>query len=182
MQTALIMQVALFLFHQMTTLLDLFPFNGVRFTQKKERLLEAMVDLVLMALPPIAFGFRLEPLMRFGVAYYFILFAVECATWRAPYLFGASEKWLEIYERVHSKTLTPFPRRGARPVPNLEHLILMALTLLVALVTLREFKAVHPDPFQHVRIAWAIGVALTAGTASQFVGRARIPQSGVSRG
>jgi hypothetical protein len=168
-------QIVLLVYHQITTLCDFFPFNGVRFTNRNERLLEALFNFVMMALPPIGFWFRWEPLMYFGAAYYFILFAVECATWWAPYFFGATQKWLDIYTRVHSKTITILPRRGHNPAPNLEHLILMVLTLVAAALTWREFRLLHPGPLPHMWIAAAIGFFPFAGTLRQMVGTAKSP-------
>jgi hypothetical protein len=175
MFVTILTQLVLLVYHQAATLCDFFPFNGVRFTKPKERRIEALVNFVLMVLPPIGFWFRLEALMSFGLVYYFILFAVEGATWWAPYALGPSQKWLDIYTRVHSKTITVVPRRGFNPAPNIEHLNLMVLTLAAACMTLREFKALHPGPLAHSWIGWAVGIVLTAGTASQMVGSAKTP-------
>jgi hypothetical protein len=176
MATLLLAQLALLAYHQATTLCDFFPFNGARYTKRSERRVEAAVNFVLMALPPIGFGFGVRPLMMFGCAYYFILFAVECATWWAPCIWGASKAWLDVYERVHAGTLSVIPRRGARPVPNLEHLILMWMTVAAALLTLREFTVLHAGPIPHLWVAWVVGAALTLATAGRMVGRANRPR------
>ncbi len=133
------LQVVHLLYHQITTLFDFFPFNGVRFYSRRERIIEAGVNLVLMSLPPIGFALRVRPLMLFGVVYYFVLLAIEFATWWIPYLFRPSQKWLEVYSRIHSQTITVLPRRGNNPVPNLEHLILHCLSLVTAPVTLATY-------------------------------------------
>jgi hypothetical protein len=109
--------------------------------------------------------------MRFGVAYYFVLFAVEIATWWLPYLFGPSPKWLEIYSRIHSQTLTLLPRRGTNPVPNLEHLILQLLTALTASVTLVAYRSVLALPGWLLPATFAAGAILSAWTAATFVGK-----------
>ena len=44
--------------------------------------------------------------------------------------------WTAIYHRLHRGTMTFLPARGDRPVPNLEHTILHAWTLVTAIVTL----------------------------------------------
>ena len=48
---AVMLQASLVLYHQTTTLLDFFPFNGARFYSARERLLEAGTNFVLMSLP-----------------------------------------------------------------------------------------------------------------------------------
>jgi hypothetical protein len=68
------------------------------------------------------------------------------------------------------------PRRGARPVPNLEHLILMWMTVAAALLTLREFTVLHAGPIPHLWVAWVVGAALTLATAGRMVGRANRPR------
>jgi hypothetical protein len=166
-QLAVISQIALLLYHQVTTLFDLFPFNGIRFYSRRERFIEAAANFVPMALAATGFIWHLSGLMKFGVIYYFILFAVECATWWAPYFLGPSQKWQEAYNRIHRQTITVIPRRGDNPAPNLEHMILMALTLLTAIATFKAFRAAAV-PFQHVWIGFAIGAFMFGGTLFQF--------------
>jgi hypothetical protein len=121
--------------------------------------MECVVNGVLMLLPPIGFGFHIRPLMVLGVVYYFVLFAIELIIWWIPYLTVPSgnwrviynrllglatsnfekgdtlDHWHETYSRIHRQTITILPRRGDRPVPNLEHTILHAWTLITAIVT-----------------------------------------------
>jgi len=164
---AITLQIILVLYHQATTLFDFFPFNGVRFSSRRERLIEAAVNLVLMPLPPIGFILRAPLLMKFGLVYYFILFGVECATWWAPYFLGPSPKWLELYNRIHRQTITVLRRRPNQPAPNLEHLILMALTLLTAIATLIAFRSL-PLEFPQWWIGLLIGAILIGITLFQF--------------
>jgi hypothetical protein len=156
-------QVVLLIYHQVTTLVDFFPFNGARHYRRSERLAEAGINAVLMALPPIGFAIHFRPLMIFGVVYYFVLFAVELIIWWVPYVstpagawrsvynrllafatsdFGrgdALDRWRDVYQRLHSQTVTILPRHGDRIVPNLEHTILHAWTLVTAIVTAVAF-------------------------------------------
>ncbi len=157
--TALFCQLTLLVYHQVTTLVDLFPFNGSRNYTRKEKLLECGVNGSLMLLPPIGFGFHIPALIHFGVVYYFVLFIIELIIWWIPYLTvpsarwrgtynrllsfatldfekgDLSARWRDTYNRLHRGTITVLPARGDRPVPNLEHTILHAWTLITALVT-----------------------------------------------
>jgi hypothetical protein len=156
---AVVCQLVLLVYHQVTTWFDFFPFNGARHYTRKEKLLECGVNGILMLLPPLGFGFHISGLMVFGVGYYFVLFLIELLLWWAPYLWMTTGRWRKLYqylllfatldlepgdraarwqntyERLHRGTLTPLPARGDRPVPNLEHMILQAWTLITALVT-----------------------------------------------
>jgi hypothetical protein len=136
---AIALQALLLAYHQFTTQVDLFPFNGARFYKGWEKALECGVNGALMSLAPVGFLFKIRGLMWFGVFYYFALFAEECRVWWLPYFFGPSKGWKEAYERLHSQTIQVLPARGGNPVPNLEHMILHALTAITAVTTLFAF-------------------------------------------
>lgn len=162
---ALACQIALLLYHQITTLADLHPFNGSRFCIGRERLTEAGVNLVLMGLAPIGYAFQLHGLMLYGAIYYVVLLVVEFIIWWVPYLtsptgkwrraynvalsLGTSDfepgdtlsRWLAIHERMHASTLFILPRRSGRITPNLEHVLLHFWTLVTALVTLIAYHS-----------------------------------------
>ncbi len=160
MRAALLCQLLLLAYHQFTSWVDLHPFNGTRNYSRREKLAETGVNAVLMGLAPIGFGFQIHGLMTFGRVYYFVLFAIELIIWWVPYLctttgfaravynrllgistsdFSAGDTldhWTVVYQRLHADTITLLPRRPDRPVPNLEHTILHALTLVTAVFTL----------------------------------------------
>lgn len=163
MALAVSCQVLLLVYHQATTLLDLFPFNGSRHYRTREKLAEAGVNAVLMSLPPIGFLLHVRPLMGFGLVYYFVLFAFELIIWWIPYVStptgrwrraynvllsaatsdfqagDALDRWHDIYHRLHAPTITILPRREGRIVPNLEHTILHVWTALTSVVTAYAF-------------------------------------------
>lgn len=163
MKILLCCQIGLLVYHQITTLFDFYPFNSIRNYTWKMRLGEAGFNGVLMSLPPIGFGFHIRGLMIFGVVYYFFLFAVELIIWWVPYLtvptgrwrvvynrllgavmfnnpkVDAITRWIDGYNRVFRETIIVLPARGDRPVPNLEHTILHAWTLITAIVTAGVF-------------------------------------------
>jgi hypothetical protein len=160
---ALIVQAVLLVYHQVTTLFDFFPFNGVRGSSRAERLGEAAVNFVFMGFPLVGLIVRTHGLMQSGVFGNFYILSGEFATWWIPYFFGPSPKWLEIYSRVQRSTIMVLPRRGTNPVPNLEHLILMVLTGSAAVTSLLAFRAVQPEPFTNLPGACLVG-ALVFGT------------------
>ncbi len=161
---AITCQLILLAYHQVTTYVDLFPFNGVRNYTFQEKLAEGGVNLLLMGLAPIGFGARIRGLMIYGVIYYFVLFAIELIIWWIPFFTAPRGRWraiynrllaiatsnfdsgdtlshwVDIHQRLHSQTITILPRRDGRPAPNVEHMILHALTLLTAIVTLLAWR------------------------------------------
>lgn len=164
---ALVLQFLLLLYHQVTTLCDFFPFNGVRYYTRRERLLEAGSNFVLMALPPVGFLLHWPWGMEFGAVFYFILLAGVFATWWVPYFFGGSPKWVEIYARIQGQTITVIPRRGANPTPNLEHLILMVLVLVTAIATLNAYRAMPGANFPHGLSLVLVGIGIVISIVYQ---------------
>jgi len=164
MIAAVVTQLLLLVYHQVTTWMDLHPFNGARNYSRREKLAETGVNAVLMSLAPVGFAFHLRGLMVFGVTYYFVLFAAELIIWWVPYFtvpngrwrvvynqllalatsnFAAGDtlnQWEEIYHRLHAGTITLLPVRDNRPVPNLEHMILHGWTLVTAVITLIGYR------------------------------------------
>lgn len=163
---ALVCQVVLLAYHQITTWTDLYPFNGARFYSRQERLAESGTNAVLMGLPIVGFGLRIHGLMTFGVIYYFVLFGIEILIWWVPFIheprgglrrlynfglacatssFGhedALENWKNVYNRIHGKTLSVFSKKPGEIVPNTDHCILHSWTLVTALVTLVAYRTV----------------------------------------
>ena len=165
-QYVVIAQMLLLLYHQVTTWFDFFPFNGVRFYGHRERMIEVIVNGVLMSLAPIGFALHIHGLMIFGVIYYFLLFSAEIIIWWVPYLVMPSGNvraaynkllafvtsnfeskdvladWAGIYQRIHSKTVTVLSQRPGRIVPNVEHMVLHGWTLLTAIATVASYSSV----------------------------------------
>jgi hypothetical protein len=165
MKLALALQILLVAYHQATTLLDFYPFNGARFARLRERLLEAGFNFLLMAPAPIGILLGWSGAIRLAAAYYPILFLCEVATWWVPYVFGASAKWREIYSRVQGRTIGILPRRGDNPAPNLEHLILMALTIGTAAASIAAYRATPGASLAGWPAALLIGAVMVWGVA-----------------
>jgi hypothetical protein len=165
MRVAVVCPLLLLTYHQITTLVDLYPFNGVRNSSARERFIEASINALLMCLAPLGFIYGIRSLMLYGVVYYFFLFLLELITWWIPYFtrpkgrwhapynfaltlattdFGhkdALSDWSARHNRMHKGTFTPL-RPGKGPIlPNLEHIILHCLTAITALVTLAAYRA-----------------------------------------
>ena len=165
MVAALVCQLVLLAYHQVTTYFDLFPFNGARRYTPMERRAEMGSNVILMGLAPIGFAFDIRPLQIYGAVYYFVLFAFEIIIWWIPYFAEPQGKWrgvynfalslgtsnfqagdalshwLEVHRRLHTGTLSIVPRKPKRVVPNLEHTLLHAWTLVTAVVSFRAIYA-----------------------------------------
>jgi hypothetical protein len=132
---AIFFQALLLLFHQATTLFDLYPFNNVRTYTLKERLLECGVNGALMALPLVGSLFRVEWMTNVALLIYPVLLLGEYLAWWRHYFFGPTEAWKKTYNRLFKNTIIVLPPIKNHPVPNLEHTILHSLTGLTAIIT-----------------------------------------------
>ena len=132
---AITAQVLLLLYHQITTLVDFYPFNNVRPYTIKERLLECGVNGVLMTLPPVGFALHIKWAMNASLLVYPALLLGEYLNWWHPYLFSPTKTWSNTYQRLFRHTIIVLPPIRNNPVPNLEHCILHGITLITTVCT-----------------------------------------------
>jgi len=140
---ALTLQLLTLAFHQLTTHLDLYPFNNVRHYTRRERVTEAAVNGAVMLLPPLLLLIGHPVTATIAAALLSLLFVMELLMWWLPYATGASvpaltqgdEPWPVLHERIFGPTVTVLPRIGDHPTPNLEHTLLHGLTLAAAVAT-----------------------------------------------
>ncbi|MEV4456292.1 hypothetical protein [Microbispora sp. NPDC049633] len=143
--TALLLVVAAVAYFLLTTLVDFFPFNNVREAKRSEKLTEVAVNAPVMALPALllvwAAAAGLPALAYAGAALELLVVLGGLALWWLPYLAGVTvpwatagtgESWAALHARTYAKTVIVLPRRGDRPRPNLEHMILHTLILAAA--------------------------------------------------
>ncbi|WP_207492081.1 hypothetical protein [Aridibaculum aurantiacum] len=135
----IVLQILLFLYHQVTTLFDLFPLNNVRDYSLKERLEECLVNGLIMAIPPAGLLLNIEWMIKAALVIYPLLLLGAYLSWWRPYLFGPTPQWKEIYDRIYETTIKVLPPIRNHPIPNLEHSISHMLMLLITVVTYLHF-------------------------------------------
>jgi hypothetical protein len=144
--TFLLAAVAYFL---ITTLVDLYPLNNVRDAKRSEKITEVAVNVPIMTIPAIllvlAAEISLPALGYIAGALELLIATAGLLLWWMPYLVGvavpwatagASDPWSELHARTYAQTIIVLPAIGDRPRPNLEHMILHALLLAAAILTL----------------------------------------------
>jgi hypothetical protein len=133
-------------YHQTTTLFDFYPFNNVRHYKTHERVLEAGLNGLMMALPIVALALHSQRMI--GIACWVLGFLVvgEFLSWWPHYFWDTSKslgkwgaKWKEVYARTHRHTITFLPPIKDHPIPNLEHCILHVMTMATFVVTLTYY-------------------------------------------
>ncbi|MEJ3405566.1 hypothetical protein WDJ51_12560 [Rathayibacter sp. YIM 133350] len=141
---ALALTIGTVVLHQLTTLVDLSPFNNIHGASPRERRTEALVNGPLMALPAVLVGVAWSTgvaALGYAAAGLELAFALSgLALWWLPYLAGRSvpwatmggESWESLHARTYASTIIVLPEHRGRPRPNLEHMILHTLMLLSA--------------------------------------------------
>jgi len=136
--TALLLNIVHLVYHQVTTNVDLFPFNNIRRYKWSERMAEVTLNGLLMGFPVIALSLNDRRWITVAGTVLGFLVIGEFLTWWPFYFFGVPprmRKWQEIYDRTHKHTVQCLPAIGNHPRPNLEHCILFILTIAAFGVT-----------------------------------------------
>lgn len=128
-------QLVLLIFHQFTTLVDLYPFNNVRNHTIQERLTECIVNAIIMAVPPVGYIFNVKWMITASIFIYPVLLVGEFLNWWRHYFFKPTKEWSKTYNRIFKETIIVLPPIKNNPIPNLEHTILHSLTFVTAVVT-----------------------------------------------
>lgn len=138
----LLIQLITMIYHQITTLFDFFPFNGVRHYTINERQKEALINGIIMIIAIIFSALsNLIPLFIAPLIWTIILVGA-IFNWWVPYLtgkeiikFSQNETWFDIYDRNFKDTILIMPKIKNHPRPNLEHVILHTFILISACCT-----------------------------------------------
>jgi hypothetical protein len=93
----------------------------------------------IFALPVLLFWFarlkRITWLVWIGLLGYAAWLALEIQTWWIAYIFGASDAWLKIYQRVFSQSTKILPSFGRHLAPDGMHLFLQLLLAVIVIST-----------------------------------------------
>src|SRR5699024_8106052 len=104
-------QIVLFLYFEVTTLINLFPWNDVTKYSYRERLLEAIVNGIIIIIGMVLFVTKIKWLMIISVAFWFVFLFMQVLTWWMPYLTGKHLKQFpkELYNTHFRGTLKILP-------------------------------------------------------------------------
>ena len=143
-QMVIAMSALLLGYHQVTTLVPLFPWNDVQKYTKKELLLEAGVNGALMGTGLICLILSNSAFSRwYPIFYYPILFMGECFDWWIPYFSESFAKARKIwnYEARFARTIKWIPHQPGKRTPDANHIALHLLTIVtILLVYLERFS------------------------------------------
>lgn len=136
----LFIQIFTLCYHQITTRFDLFPYNGARYYSVRERRIEALVNGIIMSIAFVLSITKMPILIGVSGIIWTLILVGAVLNWWIPYVTGHeiynmsnNETWVQMYERIFSKTTQILPAIRHNPRPNLEHVILHVLILCTSI-------------------------------------------------
>jgi len=123
----------LLVYHQATTLVPLFPWNDTEKYSRKELLLEAGTNGLLMGTGALCVIMGNSGFFHwYPLIYYPFLFSGECFQWWLPYF---SEKFAQSkanfdYDALFSRTTKLIPHKPGKRTPDANHIVLHLMTVV----------------------------------------------------
>jgi hypothetical protein len=143
------------IYHQVTTLVDFYPLNNVRDSNRRERIREVLINGPVMLAPVLLAVFgglaQQSSLVLVAGGIELVIAALGITLWWLPYLTGHSVPWAargtdgtwpQLHARVYASTVMILPNIDNRPRPNLEHTILHALLVAAGICSLLAARTV----------------------------------------
>ena len=91
----------------------------------------------------LAYWRRWNWLMWVGAVGYGVWLYLQIQTWWVPYLFGASEHWQEVYNRVFSHSTKILPTFGNHLAPDAMHLTIQLLLFVIVISSIVGLVQLH---------------------------------------
>jgi len=136
-QWAIALQILLFIYFEVTTLVDLYPWNDLRKYPLQEKLLEATVNGLIILIAIALFVTNIKWLMIVSIIIWLVHFIMQLLTWWMPYLTGKhlkqfSRTLYDTYFRETIKILSPIKNHI---IPDAQHNVLQLLSLVTLVVS-----------------------------------------------
>lgn len=128
---AVVMQVILLIYFEVTTLVNLYPWNDVEKYSKKEKVTEATSNGIIILIGIGLFLTKTPWLMILSAIIWFIFLVMQLFVWWMPYLTGKHLKQFpkELYHSHYQHTIKILPKIKNHIIPDAQHLVLQVLSL-----------------------------------------------------
>lgn len=134
---ALALQILLFLYFEVTTLVHLYPWNDLSKYSFKEKVIEATTNGAMIILSIGLFITKIKWLMIISIIFWFVFLIMQLINWWMPYLTGKHLKQFprSLYETHFKETIKILPPIKNNIVPDAQHNVLQLLTLATFIVS-----------------------------------------------
>jgi len=135
---AVFLQVLLLIYFELTTLINLYPWNDLSKYSYQERLLEATINGIIIVIGIILFVTKVKWLMVISVVLWFAFLFMQLLTWWMPYLTGKHLKQFprSLYDTHFQETLKILPPIKNHCIPDAQHNVLQLLSLATFVISL----------------------------------------------
>src|SRR5699024_7470218 len=134
---AISFQVFLFIYFEITTLVNLYPWNDLAKYSLREKVTEAIVNGMIIIIGIGLFLTKIKGLMIFSVIIWLIYLLMQLLTWWMPYLTGKHLKQFSktLYQTHFQETIKILPPIKNHIIPDAQHNILQLLSLAAFIVS-----------------------------------------------
>lgn len=134
---ALVLQILLFLYFEVTTLVPLFPWNDLSKYSRKEKFTEAIANGLIILLCIGLFATKIKWLMAISVMFYLVFLVMQILTWWMPYLTGIHLKQFprSLYESHFKNTIKWLPPVKGHIIPDAQHNVLQLISILTLITS-----------------------------------------------
>lgn len=128
---AIALQILLFIYFEITTLVNLYPWNDLSKYSFRERMIEATTNGIVIILGLGLFFTKIKGLMILSVIIWFVFLFMQLLTWWIPYLTGRHLKQFSraLYDTHFQETFKLLPPIKNHIVPDAQHNVLQIITL-----------------------------------------------------
>jgi|SRR5690625_3492233 len=135
---AVVLQIILLLYVEITTLVNLYPWNDLAKYTNKEKMLEATVNGLTILLGIVLFVSGIKWLMIVSVIFWLIFLLMQLLNWWMPYLTGKHLNQFprKLYDTHFQETLKILPPIKDHIIPDAQHNVLQLISLVVFVVSL----------------------------------------------
>ncbi|QKG85492.1 hypothetical protein GXN76_14200 [Kroppenstedtia pulmonis] len=128
---AVALQVLLFIYFEVTTLFNLYPWNDLSAYSFREKIIEASVNGAVIILNLVLFISGITWLMIISVVFWFVYLLMQLLIWWMPYLTGKHLKQFPktLYDTHFRKTVKWLPPIKEHIIPDAQHNVLQLITL-----------------------------------------------------
>ncbi|MBD8006611.1 hypothetical protein [Bacillus norwichensis] len=134
---AIVLQILLFFYFEVTTLLNLFPWNDLSKYTRKEKFTEAITNGLFILLCIGLFATKVKWLMAISVMFYLIFLIMQILTWWMPYCTGIHLKQFpkSLYESHFKDTIKWLPPMKDHIIPDAQHNVLQLLSMITLIAS-----------------------------------------------
>lgn len=131
------LQILLFFYFEVITLIDLYPWNDISKYKRKEKWVEAIANGMILLLIFALFLTKTKLLMTIAIVCLLFFFSIQLLVWWLPYMTGIHLKQFpkSLYDSHFRETIKILPPIKDNIVPDAQHNVLQAMTFVTLFIS-----------------------------------------------